>query len=352
MFDLAARLPGVGRLCAAFALTVNVAMPNDGTPRLSPVSHRTLPLGTLEHAPIPKWTSGLLFSLRSLSEAADQRPNLVAYRTDGSVVARVRVWFPDTFRLWLNDAAASREGDVLAAVGVAQSVSGEFAGFLALMSPAGAISRVIRTEPFEGSAMTFAPDRTIWVLGLQTGADRSLRRVPEHMIVQQYDARGLLLRQLLPRSEFDCGNWHPAHQQGGRAWILSSAHRIGILTSPACPEWLELSFDGSVLGRWKVHGMPHAAGPSQELDGESRRLLTGVVMMPDGEVYASFAGRRDQQRLFRLRRELGRWEPVPTADLEGRGLPSFSWVVGSDEDALVYGSRGKQLQLVWARLAP
>ena len=352
MPDPPAKLAGIARFCAAFALTVTVAASNDGTRQISVLRHQTLPSGTLESAPIPKWSSGLLFSLRSLTEGVDQRPNLVAYRTDGSAVARVRVWFPDTFRLWLHDAAASQEGDVLAAVGVAQSVRGEFAGFLAFMSPAGAISRVIRTTPFEGYAMTFAPDRTIWVLGLQTGTDRSLRRAPEHKVVQQYDAKGALLKQLLPRSEFDCGNWHPARQQGGRAWILSSADRIGILTSPACPEWLELSLDGAVVGRWKIHGMPYAAGPRQDLDGEKRRLLTGVVMTPDGEVYASFGGRRDQHRLFRLRRESGGWEPVPTADLEGMGLPWFSWLLGSDEDAVVYGSRGRQLRLVWARLGP
>jgi len=313
--------------------------------RLSPLAHRAVfREAVAAGVSWPRWSGDMLLSRKQLITSPDPSHNLFIYRRDGSVAARVRVWLPDAFRVWLYDAAVSGDGDLIATVGVAHSIRGEFAGFLALISPAGVVTKVVRTAPFDGRAVGFAADRSIWVLGLQTAEDRSVRKAPDHMVLHQYDSDGKLLKQLLPRSSFNCGDGHPALPQGGRAYLVSSADRIGVLTSPPCREWVELSLDGAVVGRLKLPFMPYVRDPSPLPDPTRSKLLTGVAMTRDNQMYASFSD-GEGSRLFRLGRDQGVWEPVQTP---GDRETPFTMLLGSEGDSLVYHST--QGQVIWGQV--
>lgn len=335
------------RIRATVALASLLAAPGLAQ-RLSPPIHSgSFREALADGADVPRFSGGLLLSRKGLMDSWDPEDNLILYRRDGTVAARVRVWFPDSSRVWLKDATTSPESDWIAAVGTAQSVRGEFAGFLALISSAGAVTKLVRTAPFEGQAVGVGADRSIWVFGYQTAEDRSLRRAPDHMVLHQYSAGGKLLKQLLPRSSFACGYWHPAVTRDGSPRVLCSGGRILIL-SPACWEWIELAPDGELVGRYRLDALPLPEGTGfAKPDGI--KLLTGAAMTSGGDVYASvsYDGRN---HLFLLPRERGAWVPVQIPR-HGSGAPApFTSLRGSDGDALVYASTDKRL--VWSPVVP
>ena len=59
-----------------------------------------------------------------------------------------------------------------------------------------------------------------------------------------------------------------------QAVMVTTRDRIGIYSGSAT-EWVEISFNGEVLGRWKGMEVP---------DGD---FATGAALLPNGHVYVS-----------------------------------------------------------------
>jgi hypothetical protein len=306
--------------------------------RLSPPSGygRVAPEASATGARAPKWSGSWLLHWKSLAKSDEPGENFSIYERDGRLAAKARIWFPEAWQVRIDDAAAAEKGQI-AVVGTAFENSGAVAGFLALLSSGGRITKVVRTSPLQGQSVVFGPDDTIWVLGLEVGPGRRLATMPDHDTVQHYGADGRLLGGFLPYSTWGCPPLrHPALPYTTRA-LVASRDRVGILTSN-CAQWVELDLKGQTIAR----------GPLQfpaSSDGK-RQYLFGAVMTPDNQVYADFKT-SSTAGLYRLIRETGTWQAVQGT--LGEPDSTFRGLLGIEGDSLVcHGGRG---QVFWAKVS-
>jgi hypothetical protein len=268
----------------------------------------------------PKWSAGRLLSWEPTTIASGSA-NLVVYDRGGRAAASVRLWFDDAAKVVISDVAALSDGTV-AATGHAVTAAGLIAGFVARISVPDGTKLVTRTAPFEGDAVVFGPDKSIWVLGCQLGGDRSFKSAPPHYILKRFGIDGKLLGEFLPSSDFHC--LHPlAPNRHGVAQLVAAGDRIGIL-SPACGEWIELTSQGKLVLREKVKRPVNA--------GSTDQILRRLVMTSNGDVLAAVG-----TSLFRLIRLSGEWERIPSES--GR----LGWLAGAEGDSLVFEGSGGQL---------
>jgi hypothetical protein len=309
--------------------------------RLSPLSGygRVPPEASATGARTPKWSGSWLLHWRSLAKSDEPGENFAIYERDGRLAAKARIWFPEAWQVRIDDAAAAAKGQI-AVVGTAFENSGTLAGFLALLSSDGRITKVVRTSPLEGHAVVLGPDDTIWLLGLQIGPDRRRATMPDHDTVQHYGADGVLLGGFLPYSAWGCPPLlHPALPSSTRA-LVASRDRVAILTSN-CAQWVELDLKGQTIARGPLQ---FPASP----DGK-RQYLFGAVMTPDNQVYAYFNGpSKAGPGLYRLIREAGAWHTVQ-GTMTGEPESTFGGLLGIEGDSLVY--QGRNWQLFWAKVS-
>jgi hypothetical protein len=116
--------------------------------------------------PSPKWENGVLLAY----EYAVPPATLVAFDKTGRLVAKATITVPGASRLWLVQPAAAENG-VLAITGAAMDADGAFAPFIAWMSPAGALQRIVRTAPFQPTRVCFDGDGMLWSAGMEFSPD-------------------------------------------------------------------------------------------------------------------------------------------------------------------------------------
>jgi len=288
----------------------------------------------------PKWHNGYLYAWRHDPPPSDQTENIVVYDRNDKLFGKARILVEDESALRITDVDVSRDGTI-AAVGWAITKWDALESYLAVVSmPAGTV-HVIETSPFDGRAVTFAPDGTIWVLGLESGGpDPSVRKAPDHFMVQHFGADGTLKGQYLRRSEFPCGS-HPALSgNGAMSQISATADRIGIF-APACRMWVELGPDGKLLGHWRWDR------PLFGSQDDTWNDILRVTLTPTNDLYATTRNSSSDHRLVRFDRESSTWLPVDISAADAAALP-LGPLEGADGDSLVYLSTGKRL--VWVKL--
>jgi hypothetical protein len=286
---------------------------------------------------LPKWDNGFLISWIYDDPARSQNENLVVYDRDGKLVGKTRLWPAGATTVRIRDADIRSDGEI-AVVGHVINESGQFAAFMAEVSiPAGKV-HVVQTSPFEGQAVTFGPDGTIWVLGYQTDIHRNLSKT-DHYLIEEFGKDDVLLGQYLPRSEFPCST-HPAMQGNGQSpRIAASADRVGFY-APACRMWVELSASGKWLGQWRWQSGPLDAR------GRDTTPIMDLTLTSTNEVYA-VKSLPTEYSLVRLDRGSSTWTTIDTSAVENEGNP-FTWLEGSDGDSLVYLSTDKRV--AWTKL--
>lgn len=285
---------------------------------------------------MPKWEQGYLVAWRMESYPSDTNENVAVYDRDGKLVGKTRIWVPDASFLHIEDAAVRKDGNV-AAVGWAMTNSGTIAGFLADVAVTRNSGRIIQTAPFEGMAVGFGPDGTIWVLGKVVGPGRGREPAPDHYMVQHFGADDVLKDQRFLLSEFSC----EFARQFGRSLpkVVASDDRIGFF-APTCRTWLELSPAGELLGKWTW------SAKSPVVNGVEKTEITTVALTSANELY----GQRDWPKaglLFRFDRPSSEWVPVDT-DATASAVAPLYRLEGSDGDVLVYHSSDKRL--VWSKV--
>ncbi len=289
---------------------------------------------------IPKWHNGYAVNWKHDPSPYDQKEDLVVYDRDGKLFGQARLWLEGAGAVRITDADVRSDGTV-AAVGWATPDGGNFQQYLAEVSMPSGTVHVIQTTPFDGRAVTFAPDGTIWVLGLESGGpERSVAKAPDHFMIKHFGTDGLLKGQYVLRSEFSC-EWHPA-LAGNRAQpqIQASADRIGFF-APVCLMWAELSPDGKWLGGWRWKGKPFG---SQDPDST---FISNVTLTSTNELYASMDSHPlGAVILVRFDRESSTWIPVNTSAATAAEAP-FGYLEGTDGDSLVYLTSGKRF--IWAK---
>jgi len=279
---------------------------------------------------LPRWEQGFLVSWKQDISSSDTADNLFLHDRDGATVGNARIWVEGASFLRIEDAAARKDGRV-AVVGWAVTNSGTLAAFVADVSVALRSAQIIQTSPFEGQAVGFGPDGTIWVLGLEVGPGRRLLSAPDHYMVQHFGADDVLKDQHLLRSSFDC---ELAEGINGKPRVAASDDRIGLF-APFCHTWVELSPTGELLNQWKWAPLSPIRNGNETGAG-----ITSVALTSTNELYG-WSG-RSQRALFRFDRKASAWVPLDTAAAQSAGAP-FSYLFGSDGDALVSRTVGKKV---------
>jgi len=227
---------------------------------------------------------------------------------------------PDAARVIVHDMAASPDGG-FGAAGSAYSAGGAGTAFIAWLDPSGACKRIVRTYPFSARRISFTIDGTLWAFGREHTAE--FEEVAEHNVLRRYGPDGFLLKSLLSRQSFP--RYDRRHPMVG-SFLVSSPDRLG-LYSTAAKEWVEVSFSGDVLGRWKGAEVP---------------LVVGVALTPSGLVYLAGqqpVGRGKQQVvLYRLDKATGLWQA-----LDSPGMT----ILGTDENYII--AAYKLPQVGWVR---
>lgn len=279
---------------------------------------------------LPRWEQGFLVSWKQDISSSDTADNLFLHDRDGAAVGKARIWVEGASFLRIEDAAARKDGRV-AVVGWAVTNSGTLAAFLADVSVAQRSAQIIQTSPFEGRAVGFGPDGTIWVLGFEVGPGRGKEPAPDHYMVQHFGTDDVLKAQHLLRSNFEC---ELARDINGIPRVTASDDRIGLF-SPFCHTWVELSPTGELLNQWKWAPLSPMRNGNETGAG-----ITSVALTSTNELYG-WSG-RSQRALFRFDRKASVWVPLETAAAQSAGAP-FSSLFGSDGDALVSRTVGKKV---------
>jgi hypothetical protein len=205
--------------------------------------------------------------------------------------------------IWLEDAARSVDGTT-AVVGSASYASGQQGGFLSIIS-AGPQS-TIQLQPYRPYRVSFAPDGTIWTLGVDDNEKGGL--------IRQFDRSGKLISSHMPMStvsklpDFSAGDF-PA------SLFATAQGRVGWY-APQTRRYFELSSDGTLA---QYEGVPnHQAGALALTD-------SGATIVSSGSADAHW-------ELWSLNREKKVWTKI---DLSQYG-PSGS-------SPLLYGASGNQI---------
>jgi hypothetical protein len=272
--------------------------------------------------PVPKWQNGYLLAYQTYREPSA----LFAFDRSGQMVLNKRIEIPGSGEIIIRDTAASIDGRF------AITGSGTATGrFIASLTPSGAMAWIVKSTDFAAERIGFAPDGTLWAFGHVFGPSiRKPEDVPDHPTLRQYDSEGHLARSVLPKSSFALTTWK---QPDMRAYMVPTRDRIGIYSDSA-REWVEVSFDGEVLGRWKGMELP-------EYD-----FATGAALLPNGHVYVSVQYHTSPRtevllQVFKLDKQSGRWSIVDQN-------PDTHDILGVDGDQVVMW--GPRRSLRWMRL--
>jgi len=224
----------------------------------------------------------------------------------------INVYAPDgslAFRYAGYAVSIAVDADGFAAVAAPHRVPDRDSG-IGLLDPTGHPAAFISTGKYVPTQVCFAPDHSIWTVGLEEYPNGS--EPPDYMVFRHYSRAGEELGAFLPRSSFSqIRRVHPAlYAIGG--WALRAANgRLGaILNLGGIDEilWIEVAFDGKELGRWPL---PRTVGGRP------------VAFTASGAVLAS-----TPTGIARLDRSSGKWLPVNS--------PSDGILIGADGDDLVF----------------
>jgi hypothetical protein len=333
------QMPGAAAI-AAVAMLHFVSWEAAGAGLSLPTKRATFAPAFVPGATVPKWSGPYLISWKSVTPVDDRADNLVLYRRDGRIAASVRIWFPDAYRVQIRDASASRTGRA-AVVGITYNNAGVVVGFLALISSTGLVESVVRTAPFEGRAIAFGPDDTVWSFGYQLGSGRMLKTAPDHSMIQRYGAGGKLIAEALPYSMWrECGQ----HPSSGKPQLAVFSDRVNVV-SGACREWIELSPAGELMARRPLP-MVTVTDASDRQTGEDTQHLVRSAITSTNQLYAHFLG-SSQPGLLRWVPEQSSWDRVDLASA-GEPMPQFFGLLGIDGDELVY--YGGQGLVFWTKV--
>ena len=214
---------------------------------LSPTSDAVLLAGGEGGGPI-RYEYGYFVS-------ADAMHNTVsAYRSDGQVMFDRTLEIPGVYHLQIRYAAVSPEGWVAVSAG-AYSEDAAHVSVLIWVRPDGTVARAVRTSPYAPNQMVFAPDGSLWTLGRLKTADNN-GDVPDGAVMRHYDRNGQKIGEALPLSGFPAMHEtrtarYPPAAPFWEAVIFPGLDRLGLFC-PGMTEYIELSWDGAVLGRWRT----------------------------------------------------------------------------------------------------
>ena len=182
---------------------------------------------------------------------------LSVYTPQGRLAFQVNVKAPDGTPAYLNQQgmAADTDGTVILSMwwGGYGGFSPVKGGGVVVLDTTGTQVQFIDTARYIPSAVCFAPDHSIWMIGTQFGPKDGDVRGADYPMVRHYARDGRQIGAFLSRLSFP-----PGLTPGGSgiSWMRAASDRVGIMTYPGMvsdtPTWVELDFQGKEIGRWKT----------------------------------------------------------------------------------------------------
>ncbi|MDR3702181.1 MAG: hypothetical protein P4L56_21220 [Candidatus Sulfopaludibacter sp.] len=243
----------------------------------------------------PTFDHGYLIVWERNTDADMNLKRIGVYGPGGALAYHATIQLPNQKHLRLLNGAADTDDTV--------AVAFDNPGGFAVLDPSGKQIRTVVTGLYVPEQICFAPDHTIWVAG-------QARPEQDYKIFRKYTPDGQELGEFLPKSTFR-PSLVSVRTVGGRALSASADRIVSLLRSdapgPAPLEWVELNFDGKLIGR-----------PGQH------RYFFPWALTPDGTIYAREGG---DKFVFFDRAGAG-WKPVPVT-------PQGS-LAGADRNGLVF----------------
>jgi hypothetical protein len=297
--------------------------------------------------PTPITDQGYLFEWKGVPAYG-----LTAFDPTGQLAYEVNITAPDGspahIRSHGSDITVDSDGRVLLAIWFGEPGHLKGSG-LVMLDATGKQVQFVDTGRFVPDAACFGPDHSIWVIGTQyappdgsvfvSGIQNSVdhRQTADYNLVRKYSPDGKLVGSFLPRSLFPSGL-----PPGAAGWMKSSSDKIGIMAYPGKvandPEWIELDFEGKLLGRWKL-------GPSYGV----QHYMGGFAFTAEGRLFAETVTCplrvQCSYRLEFLDRATSSWVPTNENPLDRFRVP-----LGADKDKIVVWERSPDstgVRLLW-----
>ncbi len=258
------------------------------------------------------------------------------YGQSGVLVADLAVSIPEARRITVRDVAVAPSGELAVSAGLLGD-NEQFVSAILWLDANGTITRVVRTSPFAAVRLVFTPDGYLWALGRVHDSD--FNTVPGHEILRQYDQNGRLCRSALPVQDVPCGRTHPMNG----AFLLASESRLG-LYAPAANEWIELSFSGQILSRWRTPGLPERTYAISAGFTDRDGLCLSLTQLPSSRQQPV----SNPGRACRFDRVTGRFVDInlPVTDAGGQAA---GVIVGAEGSHLVFYKKPGRLDFAKLR---
>jgi len=313
--------------------------------QLEPPNHQVTILdspGTLRPAAMPHWEGRYLVS--GTFEVKSPQPNVSLYDQSGTRVRKAAIWFPDSVRVSIFDAAVTPQGNIVAS-GYAAKSDGTFAYFIAKTDLSGAVTQVIRTNPFLASKVCALDEDSVWTYGDDLNKNHATL---DYKMLRNYSFSQGLLHAYVPRSAIKI-------PVGGIVvgksmyWMRCSGSKVAVYVGMG-PDYFQLNVAHNTLDRFHVERMP------------GDMMVTGFALTDTGHVFASLEvtgdGTLGLRGLFELKVDTAakqvQWVPVQSTlthfqSWEHVQEGAFWDLLGTDGTNLIYNHINQYRTLLWAK---
>jgi len=271
---------------------------------------------------MPKWRGKLLLRVEKNDTKA---PVIDALDRDG-YHEDILFDIPDSSLVGVTGTGASSDGSIVVG-GYAFSADSRRASLIAWIAPDRQRRTVIRTVPFEATAVTLAADGTIWAVG--NTWDNVKRANNTKNVIQRYDTAGKLLSSLKVVELESPARIHGDANE--RSYLMASRDRVGWFTNSN--QYIEFSLDGIELNRFDgPTGIEDSTPPDGVALSDANDLVVGRKV-----------GKGRGTELLVLDRPTREWVPI---SVPGQKPGAWLAVFGFDGTTLVASpTSGKLLRL-------
>lgn len=271
-----------------------------------------------------KWSNGAF--IYEDSGVAGIVPIFHTLDREGRLISSSTLKVPGAERVWPGDFDRAVDGSIVFSGG-AYSPSGEEAPFIALVSPDGSASTIIRTAPYYPYTLSLAPDGTIWTIGLEmiNHDPKAVGLDPNAGVLRHYDRQGRLLASGIEQSRFIGSN--ETHRlvagmlvaKGDRIGWISGLDRHGVY-SEISPKTLTVV---------QTSDAPFKDG--------SHNLIAGFTLTDSGRALLCVETHKDGRAsrvAYVFDRTSGTWGTLAVPFLDGARFAPH--LMGSDGEQLVF----------------
>jgi len=265
-----------------------------------------------------KWSHGAFLYVDYI---AGIPPYFLTLDREGKLISSATLSMPALVR----DFDRAADGSIVLA-GVTSSSYGEQKPFLAWIAADGKTERNIPMSPYYPSAISLAPDGTLWTLGFEMiNHDTHAPELnPDAGVMRHYDRGGTLINWYLPQGSMAKDDFGLI--QEGR--LVATGDRLGWYASIGrVSKYVEISLD--TMKERAYAGLP----PS--LSGVLGGYIEGLALTDAGDVTVCVPQRNPYApSSYRFDRTAAKWTPLPVPSLGGyRYAPRL---LGSDGEDLVF----------------